>query len=132
MMVPPPTVQQPRIPTWVVGLLGAPRSMRRSARWDGWLPNVRAAAAGPARPTLDQLAEGTAWLRAERERHGLTMDGYDVVMEGSTQPGPATNAEIRAWGEAGATWWLEANWTLPEKELVGACRTRLRAGPPRD
>ena len=131
MMVPPPSVQQPRIPTWVVGLLGAPRSMRRSARWDGWLPNVRGDQPGPARPTYEQLAEGVAWLREERARHGLTMDGYDIVMEGNTEPGEKTDAEVGAWGEAGATWWLEANWTLSEKEVVESCRARLRAGPPR-
>jgi alkanesulfonate monooxygenase SsuD/methylene tetrahydromethanopterin reductase-like flavin-dependent oxidoreductase (luciferase family) len=131
MMVPPPSVQQPRIPTWVVGLLGAPRSMRRSARWDGWLPNVRGDHPGPARPTYEQLAEGVAWLREERARHGLTMDGYDIVMEGNTEPGEKTDAEVGGWGEAGATWWLEANWTLSEKEVVESCRARLRAGPPR-
>jgi len=35
MMVPPPSAQQPRVPTWVVGLWPAPKSMRRVAQWDG-------------------------------------------------------------------------------------------------
>ena len=59
------------------------------------------------------------------------MDGYDVVVEGNTVPGPAAGEEVHTWAEAGATWWLEANWTLDEASLVESCRERLRAGPPR-
>jgi len=130
MMIPPPSAQQPRIPTWVVGLWPAPRSMRRSARWDGWLPNARQPE-GLNRPDHQQLADGVAWLAAERAKNGLTMEGFDVVMEGNTTPGPAAVDEARSWAEVGATWWLEANWEIPEKEAFESCRERLRAGPPR-
>ena len=37
-LLPPPPVQQPRVPIWVVGAWPRPRSMRRAARLDGWLP----------------------------------------------------------------------------------------------
>jgi alkanesulfonate monooxygenase SsuD/methylene tetrahydromethanopterin reductase-like flavin-dependent oxidoreductase (luciferase family) len=108
MMVPPPTLQQPRVPTWVVGLLGAPKSMSRVARWDGWLPNYP----GPdGAGSPDALTEGVTWLREERARAGLTMDSFDVVVEGITEPGDSGAA--RGWAEAGATWWLEANWMVP-------------------
>jgi alkanesulfonate monooxygenase SsuD/methylene tetrahydromethanopterin reductase-like flavin-dependent oxidoreductase (luciferase family) len=130
MMVPPPSHQQPRITTWVVGLWPAPKSMRRSARWDGWLPNYRTPEGERAEPSIEQLAAGVAWLREERARQGLTMDGYDVVVEGNTEPGPAAVDEVRGWAEAGATWWLEANWGLAEDTVVESCRERLRAGPP--
>jgi alkanesulfonate monooxygenase SsuD/methylene tetrahydromethanopterin reductase-like flavin-dependent oxidoreductase (luciferase family) len=130
MMIPPPSAQQPRIPTWVVGLWPAPRSMRRSARWDGWLPNARNPD-GAGRPDRQQLTDAVAWLRDERARAGLTMDGYDVVMEGNTDSGPAAIDEVRTWEQAGATWWLEANWELPEGDAFAWCRDRLRAGPPR-
>jgi alkanesulfonate monooxygenase SsuD/methylene tetrahydromethanopterin reductase-like flavin-dependent oxidoreductase (luciferase family) len=131
MMIPPPTRQQPRITTWVVGLWPAPKSMRRVARWDGWLPNYRPAGAGPDRPEVEQLAEGVAWLREERARHGLTMEGYDVIQEGNTEPGANAIAEVERWAEAGATWWLEADWSAPEDRVVEVCQKRLRAGPPR-
>ena len=130
MMVPPPSIQQPRVPTWVVGLWPAPRSMRRCARWDGWLPNFRQPE-GLDRPDQAKLADAVAWLREERARNGLTMDGYDVVTEGTTEPGPAGVAEVRSWAEAGATWWLEANWQVPAEDAVAWSRDRLRAGPPR-
>jgi alkanesulfonate monooxygenase SsuD/methylene tetrahydromethanopterin reductase-like flavin-dependent oxidoreductase (luciferase family) len=123
-MIPPAAQQRPRIPVWVVGLWPVPRSMRRVARWDGWLPNIAAnGGAGPARPEV--LAEGVAWLRTERERLGLSMAGFDVVVEGSADD----LALVPAYQEAGATWWLEADWGI-ETDMVDACRERLRAGPP--
>ena len=131
MLIPPPSRQQPRVTTWVVGLWPAPRSMRRSARWDGWLPNFRTPDDGPPRPEREQLAEGVAWLREERARNGLTMDGFDVITEGNTEPGPEAAAEVERWAKAGATWWLEANWSAPEDRVVDVSRERLRAGPPR-
>lgn len=130
-MIPPPAKQRPRIPTWVVGLWPAPKSMRRSARWDGWLPNFRTPGEGIDRPNPEQLAEAVAWLRDERARAGLTMAGYDVVMEGNTTPGPDAAAEVLDWERAGATWWLEANWEVPEESAVEWSRERLRAGPSR-
>ncbi len=57
-MVPPPSHQQPRVPTWVVGLWPAPVSMRRSARWDGWLPNYRTPEGDRGEPSTTLLAEG--------------------------------------------------------------------------
>ena len=60
------------------------------------------------------------------------MDGYDVVVEGNTEPGPAAVEEVRGWAEAGATWWLEANWAVPAEEAVESSRGRCaacRAGP---
>src|SRR6266540_4246981 len=47
---PPPLVQRPRIPIWVVGGWPAPRSMARAARYDGWLPNLVAKAGEPTGP----------------------------------------------------------------------------------
>src|SRR5512143_501243 len=39
-MPPPPPVQQPRIPIWVVGVWGSRKSMARALRYDGILPQV--------------------------------------------------------------------------------------------
>jgi alkanesulfonate monooxygenase SsuD/methylene tetrahydromethanopterin reductase-like flavin-dependent oxidoreductase (luciferase family) len=125
--VPAPPVQRPRIPIWVVGLWPAPRSMRRAARWDGWLPNYRAEGA----PSPAALAEAVAWIKAERAGRGLDMSGYDVVTEGVTPAGEDAAEVVRPWIEAGATWWLEADWMVSPADAVAASRRRLRAGPPR-
>jgi alkanesulfonate monooxygenase SsuD/methylene tetrahydromethanopterin reductase-like flavin-dependent oxidoreductase (luciferase family) len=138
---PPPPVQQPRIPTWVVGAWPRPKSMRRAALQDGWLPNY---APLPAEGSPEQeqsqpkltpaiLAEGVEWIRDERARHGLPMDGYDVVAEGVTAADdPRAGEIVRPWAEAGATWWIDADWsTMEPRAARESAERRLKAGPPR-
>ena len=129
--VPPPPVQRPRVPIWVVGGWPAPRSMGRAARWDGWLPNlVGDGGAGPLQPP--QLREGVEWIRTARAADGLGMDGYDVVAEGitPTDDPAAARAVVDPWRDAGATWWIESNWSVKAEELDDYLRRRLSAGPP--
>ncbi|HWO63319.1 MAG TPA: LLM class flavin-dependent oxidoreductase [Umezawaea sp.] len=119
---PPPTVQRPRVPVWVVGAHPGRRSLSRAVRWDGLVPNVLGAAGarGPASPA--ELAEVVAAARELRSALGLPWEGFDVVAEGVTEPGDP----VREWEDAGATWWVESNWdTTPE-----AVRQRITAGPP--
>ena len=132
---PPPTpVQKPRIPIWAVGGWPRPKSMRRAALLDGWLPNYTPAdpaTGGELTPAL--LAEGIAWIRATRAEAGLTMDDYAIVAEGATPADdPAAAADkVRPWAEAGATWWLDADWTsFDPAQVREASERRLRAGPP--
>jgi alkanesulfonate monooxygenase SsuD/methylene tetrahydromethanopterin reductase-like flavin-dependent oxidoreductase (luciferase family) len=129
--VPPPPVQRPRVPVWVVGGWPAPRSMGRAARWDGWLPNlVGKEGAGHVEPR--HLREGVEWIRAARAEDGLGMDGYDVVAEGVTPADDpaAARAVIEPWSDAGATWWIESNWSVKAEELDAYLHRRLSAGPP--
>lgn len=128
---PPPPVQQPRIPIWVVGGWPATRSMRRAARYDGWLPNLLdKGAAGPARP--EHIRAGVDWIRDFRTLEGLPVDGYDVISEGSTPADDpdAAAAAVRPWREAGATWWIEADWAQPREAVRDYAEKRLAAGPP--
>ncbi len=130
-MPPPAPVQRPRIPIWVVGGWPAPRSMARAARYDGWLPNVVGkGAAGPAAP--EQIRAAAAWIRDLRTVEGLPVEGYDVVCEGTTPPDdPSTAAEIvTPWREAGATWWMEADWSVAREAVRDYAEQRLAAGPP--
>jgi alkanesulfonate monooxygenase SsuD/methylene tetrahydromethanopterin reductase-like flavin-dependent oxidoreductase (luciferase family) len=141
-LIPPAPLQRPHIPIWVVGLWPSMRSMHRCARWDGWLPNFRTDAQAAAGRTTSEpepssgpveaqrLAEAVAWIRDERSRLGLPMAGYDIVVEGRSKPGRAGATPVRALADAGATWWLEADWTLPPDQVAEVSRERLRAGPP--
>jgi alkanesulfonate monooxygenase SsuD/methylene tetrahydromethanopterin reductase-like flavin-dependent oxidoreductase (luciferase family) len=129
---PPPPVQRPRIPIWVVGGWPAPRSMRRAARWDGWLPNV--IGRGEAAPaSVADVRAGAAWIRDLRTVEGLPVDGYDVVCEGRTPADDpvAAATQVAPWRAAGATWWIEADWTQPRGSVRDYAERRLRAGPPR-
>ncbi len=111
---PPPHVQQPRVPVWVVGAHPAERSMRRAAMWDGLIPTK--VGLGPDTPfTPSDLADVVAGVRPLREAAGLAWDGYDVVAE---------------WVAAGATWWVESDWAMGN-DAVARHRQRIDAGPPR-
>jgi alkanesulfonate monooxygenase SsuD/methylene tetrahydromethanopterin reductase-like flavin-dependent oxidoreductase (luciferase family) len=117
----PTPVQRPRIPIWVVGRWLSPRSMARALRWDGILPS-----AGHGRLTADAVAEARSWL-AERR----SLDGYDIVIEGVTpaEDPAAARAEVQPFREAGATWWIESNWSTWS---VDDQRRRIEAGPPQE
>ena len=138
-MLPPAIVQAPRIPTWVVGLWPRPKSMRRVARYDGWIPNY--APPGNAPESADEqqrlftpeiAAEAMAWIQAERERLGIADRPFDMIQEGTTSgmDAAADAARVRPWVEAGATWWLESDWSVPAERIEAAARARIAAGPP--
>ncbi len=116
---PPPPVQRPRVPVWVVGAHGRSVSMRRAVSWDGLLPNVIAddGAREPSSP--EELAAVVVEARELRTSLGLPWDGYDVIAEGT-----ATN--VREWADAGATWWIESDW----ETTVDSVRDRITTGPP--
>ena len=115
----PTPVQQPRIPTWVVGAWPAERSMARAARHDGLLPNL----VGGGQYTPELVGEMRDWIAARRG----SLDAYDIVLEGPVEPGDA-DEELRRFAEMGATWWIHSDW---ESGDVGAARRRIEAGPPR-
>ncbi|OLB79594.1 MAG: monooxygenase [Actinobacteria bacterium 13_2_20CM_2_71_6] len=132
-MPPPAPIQRPRIPIWVVGGWPASRSMSRAARYDGWLPNVVSkGSAGPATP--DQIREGVRWIHDFRTVEGLPVQGYDVICEGTTPAGDqeAGAEAVRPWRDAGATWWIEADWSVSREAVRDYAEERLAAGPPRE
>lgn len=127
MTVRPLPVQRPRIPIWVVGAWPAARSMRRAARWDGVVlqprdrDRWRADGAGIIR-------EAAGWIAVERARAGHG-GPFDIVVDGTTRPGePADTARVAGLAEAGATWWIESDWS---SGTLKAMRKRIAAGPPR-
>ncbi len=126
--VPPPPVQQPRIPIWVVGAWPRPKSMARVLKYDGILPTA-IDANGARNANVDEVREIAKFV-AERRPAGTP---FDIVVEGVTPADdPARAADIVApWADAGATWWIEALWTAPSgAEGVALIRDRIAAGPP--
>lgn len=137
-MLPPPPVQQPHPPVWVVGAYvpgrARQRSLERAARWDGLLPAVLEPEAPEGKPryTLDSFAEVVSRVRALREEVGLPWEGYDVVVEGDST-GEFVQLEGRPadWERAGGTWWVESWWSVPAgADGMREVRRRVEAGPP--
>jgi alkanesulfonate monooxygenase SsuD/methylene tetrahydromethanopterin reductase-like flavin-dependent oxidoreductase (luciferase family) len=126
---PPPPVQQPRIPIWVVGAWKRERSMRRALRYDGLLPNVLDADGKGREITPDDVRAMAAYVAEER----TDSTPFDVVIEGET-PGedPARAAEeVDPLAQAGMTWWLEARWSISSPTVLDDLRKRVAQGPPR-
>jgi alkanesulfonate monooxygenase SsuD/methylene tetrahydromethanopterin reductase-like flavin-dependent oxidoreductase (luciferase family) len=53
-MPPPPPVQEPRIPIWVVGAWNYPKSMQRVLRYDGLLPYIPGKPLTPCRSARNE------------------------------------------------------------------------------
>ncbi|HEX2705837.1 MAG TPA: LLM class flavin-dependent oxidoreductase [Candidatus Lustribacter sp.] len=133
-LIPPLPVQRPHPPVWVVGAL-APgrtrqRSLERAARWQGIFPAVLGAA-GSSGLTLDALEDIATRLRALRAQLDLPWEGYDVVVEGDSHGGFGTvRGPASTWAAAGATWWVESWWDLPDSDEGRAeLRRRIELGP---
>jgi alkanesulfonate monooxygenase SsuD/methylene tetrahydromethanopterin reductase-like flavin-dependent oxidoreductase (luciferase family) len=122
---PPPPVQQPRIPIWVVGAWPSERSMRRVLRYDGLLPNPLTPEGEHRKLTPRDVREMKAYVEARRAEAAP----FDIVVEGTTPGGNRKKAAaaVRKWAEAGATWWIEAMWSAPDLEAV---LERIQQGPP--
>ncbi|GAB2748634.1 LLM class flavin-dependent oxidoreductase [Terrabacter koreensis] len=134
-MLPPPTPQRPHPPVWVVGAPtpggGRQRSLERAAHWQGLIPAIHPTDDGPK--TLDAFAAVVEPVRRLREGLGLPWDGYDVVIEADSW-GDFTSlepAEPAALEQAGATWWIESWWDVPQgPEGLAEVRRRVESGPP--
>jgi hypothetical protein len=102
--------------------------MARALRYDGILPCI--VENGQVRTlTPDELRS----LRAEIEVERGTLEGFDLVVEGTTplDDPAAAQATVEQWIEAGATWWMESNWEPYGREDGAAIlRDRIEAGPP--
>jgi hypothetical protein len=124
---PPPPVQKPRIPIWVVGAWPSIKSMQRVLRYDGLLPNVLDKKSkilmSPATP--NEISKMKEYIEANRNQE----TPFDIIMEGQT-PGDDRRAAldiIEPYAQAGVTWWIEAHWETPEPAQV---LTRIKQGPP--
>jgi alkanesulfonate monooxygenase SsuD/methylene tetrahydromethanopterin reductase-like flavin-dependent oxidoreductase (luciferase family) len=129
-MLPGP-VQQPRIPIWCGGRWPNRTPLRRAARFDGAMVTFLDQDSRVLPP--EEFAAATAFIAANRPG-GLA--GYDVALEGITEPGNAAE-RISSYVDGGLTWWVEEMgwWRVPNGSPPGAslhaARERIAAGPPR-
>lgn len=124
MHYPPRPVQEPRIPLWVVGLWPHPKSMQRVLKCDGVVLEKRTAEGQAADVTPADVREVQAFVQTQRT---LTSP-FDIVVQGKSSDLASTQRQdmISEWQAAGATWWIETMFDLPESEAI----EQLQAGPP--
>jgi alkanesulfonate monooxygenase SsuD/methylene tetrahydromethanopterin reductase-like flavin-dependent oxidoreductase (luciferase family) len=122
---PPRPVQQPRIPLWVVGAWPRMKSMRRALKCDGVLPIKLAADGQVAQLTPAEVSEVKAYIAANRPEK----TPFDIVIEGNcAELEPAERlAQMAAWQQAGATWWIEGMWEASFAEAAARIREGLMA-----
>ena len=131
---PPPPIQQPRIPIWVVGLWPRPKSMRRVTHYDGLIPAIKNPDGSHAEITPGDIRDMMTYL--EEHRHpGIP---FDIIIEGGhtcPEGRQAAAEKAVALEEAGATWWLESMWdameTMWEPDTQKYIQERVEQGPPR-
>ncbi|KNX36609.1 LLM class flavin-dependent oxidoreductase [Luteipulveratus halotolerans] len=134
---PPPSVQRPHPPVWAVGAYVPGRrrqlSLERAAHWQGVFPAYAGGAEGSSGLTVDSLRTIVGELRRLRAEAGLPWEGYDVVVEGDSHGEfGEVHGSPQPWADAGATWWVESWWDVPDTpEGVDELRRRVAAGPPR-
>jgi len=115
----PRPIQAPRIPIWVVAVPTGERSLARALRWDGLILQT----SDPV-----EIADIAARVRSVRPRLGGT-DPFEIVAQGSTPTDrDAARAIVQPIADAGATWWIEADWA---SVTLDDLRARIDAGPPR-
>ena len=122
-MLPVP-VQSPRVPIWVVGVWPKEKSMRRTLQWDGIIPQRYKA--GPSDvPDPDFVRT----IKAYVDENHPQPDKFDII-SGGTTPGRSKKRAVetaRSFMEAGATWWVESDWSANRKKILA----RIHQGPPR-
>ncbi len=125
MHYPAKTVQQPRVPLWVVGIWPRQKSMRRVLRCDGLIPMRMAENGQFADLTPADLVAMRSFLR----EHSPAEKAFDIPIEGKTAGLSQLEVQdkIAVWREAGATWWIESTWEIPAEHL----NERILQGPPR-
>lgn len=134
-VLPPLTPQRPHPPVWVVGALAPGRerqpSLERAARWQGVILAVSPPEGRPK--TVEAFSRVVDRVRELRLGQGLPWEGYDVIIEADSH-GDFTSlepAEPASWAQAGATWWIESWWSVPEGPGgLAEVRRRIEAGPP--
>ncbi len=127
----PRPLQSPRIPIWVGGFWPHKAPFRRAARWDGMFPLFQFDA---DEAELEQFRAAIAYVEARHERDAP----FDVIAMGVTPGGGDDQAQwVRAYQNAGATWWLELIAPFrfdrgfdDDPWPVDAMRERVCQGPP--
>jgi alkanesulfonate monooxygenase SsuD/methylene tetrahydromethanopterin reductase-like flavin-dependent oxidoreductase (luciferase family) len=121
----PKPYQEPRIPIWVAGYWPHKAPMRRAARWDGAFPQ-QTGLGFKKMVSPDTMREIANYIQSYRSKE----KEFDLVHWGLSKGNPEVDqAIVKAYEDAGVTWWLE-NFN-PSRGSIKQVRERIRSGPPK-
>lgn len=122
---PPNLIQNPRIPIWVVGAWPWNKSMQRALKYNGLIPTIKNKQGSFEEVTPKHIREIREYIKENRSLNSP----YDIIVEGETPRNDPIRAKsiVRPYADAGATWWIESNWTSPDLNEIKA---RVKEGPP--
>jgi alkanesulfonate monooxygenase SsuD/methylene tetrahydromethanopterin reductase-like flavin-dependent oxidoreductase (luciferase family) len=124
----PRPVQRPRIPIWVVGAWGRPKSMARVLKYDGLIAVIKKPDGSHIEITPEKVREMKEFVSKNRKVLGNHRKEFDIIVDNMTTTDQANGREIlEHFAEAGATWWTEAMWGTKSYKKVFE---RVSAGPP--
>ncbi len=125
----PRPVQRPRIPIWVVGAWGRPKSMARVLKYDGLIVVIKKPDGSHEEVTPEKIREMKEFVTLNRRIKGNRRKEFDIIKDGMTPPNDKKAREIvMPFAEAGATWWTETMWGTKRYQKV---LERIQSGPPR-
>jgi len=122
---PPKLIQFPRIPIWVVSAWPYEKSMKRAIKYEGIIPTIKNKQGQFEDITPEHIVEIKDYIQENRSKNVP----FDIIVEGKS-PGDDPEVSmsiIKPFAEAGATWWIESNWTTKNLELLFK---RVKQGPP--
>ena len=117
--------EPPRPPIWLGGM--KPGALRRAARWDGWIGIATSEDGSGMALTPSAFGEMVSRVNGEREIAGRSDAPFDVALFALSEP--SEGELVRAYEDAGATWWLES--LSPTRGSMDGLLARVEVGPPR-
>jgi len=122
---PPKLIQNPFIPIWVVGAWPYEKSMKRAIKYEGIIPTIKNKQGQFEDITPEHIIKIKAYVQENR----LKKAPFDIIVEGKS-PGDdsiESMSIIKPFADAGATWWIESDWTESNLEQLFK---RVECGPP--
>jgi hypothetical protein len=121
---PPKPLQQPRIPIWVPAIWPRKQSMQRILKCDGVIPEKVGPDGRPEAVTPEDVRQINSFVDQNRKLSSpfdIAILGKALELEDSEQA-----EKIRAYLEAGASWWIEDCFAESGESLTDL----IRRGPP--
>jgi alkanesulfonate monooxygenase SsuD/methylene tetrahydromethanopterin reductase-like flavin-dependent oxidoreductase (luciferase family) len=123
---PPPPLQQPRIPIWVVGAWRHEKSMQRALKYDGIIPSARGDDGDMRQATPDEVRSIVTYLTERRDIRGIEPKVRELQAKHGGKNPKQLQADITAlvdeYGDAARPYEIIVEGTTPADDAVAAAK----------